>query len=99
MRWPGASPLPKKLVNCAVCWTTLKGAGDEQSDEVCFSHCDAIFGMGSVAFPLAVNRSRRAGRGCNGFMSSLFVALSHRRRCAGADAARSAGNFVVLFAA
>src|ERR1700722_1303810 len=99
MRWPDASPLPKRLTNSVVCWMTMKGAGDEHSDEFCFSQCDAILRVGSVAFPLAGNRSRRTGRSCNGFVLSLLVALSDRRWCAGADAAGSAGNLLFLCAA
>src|ERR1700676_438781 len=99
MRWPGASPRPKKLPNYAVCWMNMKGAGDDRFDEFCFSQCDAIFGMGSVAFSLAGNRSRRAGRGCNGFVSSRVVAISVRCRGTAADAAGSGGYILVLFAA
>src|ERR1700724_2767285 len=98
MRWPGASPRRKRSANCAICSTNMKGAGDEHFDELASPQCNAVFGMGSVAFSLAGNCS--CGRGCggDGLVPSRVRALLGRGCCAGVDARGSACDRVLLFA-
>src|SRR5580700_9679387 len=77
----------------------MKGAGDEYFGELVLPKRHAIFGMGSVAFPLAGNCARRIGRGGDGIVPWRLVALSVRHRNAGVDAAGSDSDFFLLFAA
>src|ERR1700686_848162 len=99
MRWPGASPLRKKLASCAICWMNMKEAGNDHLDELVLPQRDAIFGMGSVAFSLAGNCARRCGRVGDGVVPSRVGALSAGRCCPRANGAGSIDDFLVLFAA
>src|ERR1700722_493922 len=109
MPWLAARLPRKKLKNCAVRSTSMKGPGDdlpecshdsdsddEQPVEFHFSERDARAGMGSGAFPVAGHCAGGDRGGCNESLAPVGDAVCDWSGNADSDVGRAARDFLVL---
>src|ERR1700722_17556840 len=99
MCWPGVGRRARNWTNCVDCWTNMKGAGDDESDdesnELAFPEPDVPPGLDPAALSVARHGLSRLGRGSDGALSNRLCSLCARRGNACVDA-RRAGRYLLL---
>src|SRR5579871_2717823 len=92
MPWLVGKPLTKRLKNCAVCWTNMKGAVDEYPRTLDFSEHAAFSRMGPPPFSMARYGSGSAGGGPDGALPSVYDSLRSGGRGTPPDACGAGGH-------
>src|SRR5580658_9768986 len=96
MRFQDVELHAKKLMNCAACWTSTKGTGDDKcyDDQFCelvLRQCTALFRMDLAALSMARRGGGGDGDGCDESVPARIGAICSGRECACADAGRAGG--------